>query len=230
MKNLDKNSSSEQKNELLNAFNFVDLVISDLKMKILLNLLIAEELSLTQITNKLDKSKPTIHRHLKKLIKNKVVEVSKEKKVRGSIKAKYYKLADDFQASINPYRRSILSKIHDFDTEDIDIEEVVKLIRFYILIILKPLKTLNQILDSNEKDGFGRKYRINTLIKNLEPSLEVMFFSEKQHEEILELLNSFYSRLKEIIKDDDENNTEKPYYLSFFTLKLKELLELENRI
>jgi len=229
MKKSKSDSKPEQKNEFLNTLELIDLVINDLKIKILLNLLIYNELSLTQISNKLDKSKPTLHRHLKKLIKNRVVKVSKEKKVRGSIKAKYYKLADEFQTIIKPYQRSLLSKIDDYSSEEININNLTSLLRFYILIILKPLKTLNQLLDSNDNDIFKRKYNINKLIEILEPSLEIMFFSEQQYEEVQELMNNFYSGLKDILKDQN-NDTEKPYYLSLFTLKLKKLLELENTV
>jgi predicted transcriptional regulator len=228
MKKMEQDSKSEQRSDFLGTAKFLDIVVSDLKMKILLNLLISKEISLTKIAKKLNKSKPTIHRHLKKLIKNNFVEVSKEKKVRGSIKAKYYKLSKEFQKNIKPYQRSILSKIDNIGSGDEDLEDLIRLLRFYILIILKPLKILKQILNSKDKDTFGRNYNLKEVLKNLEPSFEVMFFSEKQYNEVKELMNDFYSKLK-YLRHNQEKNIEKPYYLSLFTLELKKLLELEKR-
>ncbi|MHA2051757.1 MAG: winged helix-turn-helix domain-containing protein [Promethearchaeota archaeon] len=57
------------------------------------------ELSFSQICKKLNKSKSTVHPHLQKLIELDIIEVAREKKVRGNIPAKYYALTNEKQSN-----------------------------------------------------------------------------------------------------------------------------------
>jgi predicted transcriptional regulator len=53
------------------------------------------ELSFTELAQKLGKSKSTLFPHIQELIDAGLMQISKEKKVRGSIPAKYYSIVPD---------------------------------------------------------------------------------------------------------------------------------------
>ena len=65
---------------------------SKVRLEIFFLLSIYGELNLTDLSKLLDKSKPALHRHIQNLLKVGLICESKEEKVRGSIKAKFYQL------------------------------------------------------------------------------------------------------------------------------------------
>ena len=88
---------SEPKSFLNN--NTVELLKNKTKFQIIINLLINNEMSMTELSKTIKKSKSTVHRHLQELIDEDLIKVSKEKQVRGSIHAKYYILTEKFYSS-----------------------------------------------------------------------------------------------------------------------------------
>ena len=87
-----KNSEKSSQNNDDNLLPENVLEQNEIRLLIWGLLNIYNELSFTEIAQKLGKSKSTIHPHLHKLIDVGLVKVSKQKKVRGSIPAKYYSM------------------------------------------------------------------------------------------------------------------------------------------
>ncbi|UCG02688.1 MAG: helix-turn-helix domain-containing protein [Candidatus Heimdallarchaeota archaeon] len=85
----------DKKNQGSNDFSLDIILNSPVRHNIFFLLNVYRELSLTDLSQLLHKSKPALHRHIQKMIEAGIIKESKEEKVRGSIKAKYYKLVKD---------------------------------------------------------------------------------------------------------------------------------------
>jgi DNA-binding transcriptional ArsR family regulator len=70
----------------------IAIVKEPVSLHIMMLLIVYRELSLSQMTDAIKKSKPTIHRRLQVMIDCGLVVESKEEHVRGNILAKYYKI------------------------------------------------------------------------------------------------------------------------------------------
>ncbi|MFX0117588.1 MAG: winged helix-turn-helix domain-containing protein, partial [Candidatus Hodarchaeota archaeon] len=69
-------------NDLINDRIRLEILESKIRYRILLLLFAYGELSLTDLSNRLNKSKPALYHHLQKMIDLGLVEVSREKQVR----------------------------------------------------------------------------------------------------------------------------------------------------
>ncbi|MFX0210901.1 MAG: ArsR/SmtB family transcription factor [Candidatus Hodarchaeota archaeon] len=111
---LTKNNIDIDDNKNNNPKDFVlDVILnSQVRHSVFFLLYIYRELSLTDLSHLLDKSKPALHRHLQKMIEAGIITESKEVKVRGSIKAKYYKLVEEItRESIDRKSRTIRAEL-----------------------------------------------------------------------------------------------------------------------
>lgn len=93
-KQLSTYKNGESQENYKSSFNdltlFMDLMKDNTDFKIFTLLLMYHDQSLTQLTNNINKSKPTLSRHMQKLVSSGLIDV-REEKVRG-VKAKYFSL------------------------------------------------------------------------------------------------------------------------------------------
>ncbi|MFX0138376.1 MAG: ArsR family transcriptional regulator [Candidatus Hodarchaeota archaeon] len=197
---------------------------SNIDLRILILLRIFKELDLKKMAYHLGKSKSTLSRHTKDLIKADILEsYSKEDEIQpGNIKRKYYRLNNNFSLLLekqgfdldnaieeNNWER-LLTKLPKYSYEYKKIKLISDHLNSYIEAAEKHLLTSVAMEDLPMIDT------LNVLIEGLEYNLlNYRFISEIQYEKVKALSLEFHSKLDEILKDDD--SSEKPYlYLDFF--------------
>ena len=74
--------------------NAIEILKNSTSFEIFMHISMNRELSLSQLTLLINKSKPTISRHIKQMIECNLIFLSKEMPVRGNIFAKFYKISE----------------------------------------------------------------------------------------------------------------------------------------
>ena len=213
-----------------NEIDLVEVFKNPLKNKILIYLFVYGELSLTELRDKLRKSKSTVHRHIQDLIQIGFVEESKEEKVRGSIKAKFYSISKAFIK--NGIHYGIDDMVRDstkiFETGDED------QIKNYFKMMKTTIKTLKKPLEIMEKYGENISKSINLFNPEeiqVQPLMKMIFLNPKQIKKFKEYLRDFWKKVETLFEEEDngENGSAvNPFYFSFVLLNLKNLLEFEQ--
>ncbi len=198
-------------NPLKNTSMLIDLIKNPTNYEILMLLFMYHEISLKKLTNKISKSKSTIHRHLKKLIENGLVIESKEKKVRSHIKAKYYSINRETWSkftSISPEQFELFDEKQKIQMYHLIIDVLIPTIIFSIKSFTKLQETLENLKISNDKD-------IQSFMEPQDLHLNMNFLSKPQYEQYIKLLNDFSQKFIQIIIEEETKspNAEKPFLL-----------------
>lgn len=195
------------------------------------------ELSFSQICKKLNKGKSTVHPHLQKVIELDIIEVVKEKKVRGNIPAKYYALSNEKQSNniitcgIGNHCPHIITG--DKNTGSLnglfsdlklthDIIEGEKIIEIYNKnIIDSKLKFYETIRNSNYAPQI-----IQEIFGGNETFNSVMFLSELEYRKLRELFEILLRDLQDFIESRKltEERIEKYYVFSASAINFNRIL------
>lgn len=193
---------------------------------------IYSELSFTDIAQKLGKSKSTLFPHIKELIDKGLIQVSKERKVRGSIPAKYYSIVADALEKIVLKEIDFSKGINEEITRNIMNASKSKL--NYSKNILEIGINFWETLEKLESTS-----RIREILENL-PTVKLadeikygrfnhtrFFLTEHQYRRWLELYFDLAIKFDlEISKEHAKNpNVDRPYYFFAFILPIKYYIE-----
>ncbi|MFX1571289.1 MAG: GTP-binding protein [Promethearchaeota archaeon] len=209
-----------------NLISISEALENDLNLRILMNLQIFKELSLVEISKRVVKSKATISRHTRNLIKLGLIEshVKEIEPQTGTIKRKYYTLSKDLSYHIEK---------RDFNFSQLKSRIKWKIFSEFYLKKLYNFKTvnllskrLNNMLEDFNNHIFGgfpaliKQY--GKYIENL--PINFQFLNEKQNQKVQSLLLKFDSKLRDILADDD--GSEKSYLFLNMTLPTVDLINL----
>jgi len=230
----------------IGELELIEVTGKDINLKIILALNIFPELTLNKLASLTNKSKPTISRYTRSLIRLGLIKSysKEEEKQPGSIKKKYYTLSYDIDFHSGK-----------FDIKRFDIESgkdskalALKLQRkFYLLLIYEQFgKILNNFIDKfSGREYFPRLilssfraksllppfkekselyYRMINLI--LDVSMNVRFLNENQHNKLESLKREFYLKFNKILEEDD--GSKKSYVYIDAVLPILQLMELEG--
>jgi DNA-binding transcriptional ArsR family regulator len=221
--NTENDQSKAVQLELEKTFYLKMKLLQDpITFKIFLLLLTYNELSLVELTQKVGKSKPTVFRHLQKLIEANYVIESREEKVRGSILAKYYRpKLDNFSPS------------HAMAPDQLQLLPTSEKIRFYREICQATNVTINFIKSALDELQLYLENKPAEEIPNfvLAPdiSLSLNVLSEKAYQKWLEIyqkaMMEFYQTMQPELMNPD---TEKPYALMLGILPMKNIYNQSN--
>ncbi|MDX1798740.1 MAG: hypothetical protein R3255_08830, partial [Candidatus Lokiarchaeia archaeon] len=211
--------------------NFIDVFRNNLNLQILLSLNIHKELSLAELTHYVERSKATISRITRNLIKLGLVKAREAiyEKTPGSINKKYYSLSHNF---------TVLPQDYDFKTFDFNNQKDLTKLRetiwrkIYILSLLyegfgQSLKDFAQkvpFVAGSQQEEIKKKF-IETLFRT---SMNLYFLNGHQYEKLQSLRSEFHSKLYKILEERGE--FKKDYvFLDLFlpVVKMRELDVLE---
>ncbi len=217
-------------NQLKEDIEILELMNGDTPLRIILFLLIFSEVSLTKMSSLVGKVKSTITHHLKKLDKNKLLEVT-EKDARGSIDSKIFSLKKNFlqNTALDPNRLKNLKE-----------EDLKQIIQYLMVKNSLFLKTMSQIFERASK--FYQDF--NALTSTIEKGsfddylklffynlfeYELCFLDEKSYKEYEEITKQFKEQLREIIKKNHEESDviEKPYLLFHSLFPIEKLTKYD---
>lgn len=203
----------------------------DIRLKIILLLGIYGELDLPTLSDITQKSKPTILRHINVLIEEGFVQGPYHKnpdKQPGNLKRNYYKLIPEQLRPIDITQLSV----------EKDPKVLADLLRLYSegnRIVNLMIRAIGQMftayaenLQRNVEEVEGNLEELRKLADPNRPIFNLHFFSEEKWGEVQKLVQSFYTELIALMKEDKGNK--KPLTLGFLLLPLRELIELESRL
>ena len=210
--------------------DLVEIFKNPIKNKLLIYLFVYGELSLTELRDKLKKSKSTVHRHLQELIQVGFIDESKEEQVRGSIKAKYYSISQNFIKNGIHYDMDAMERDSKriFDSNDEEtITNFFKMMKTSIKTMKKPLEIME-----NYGEAIIKNYNLyNAEEIQVKPLMKMIFLNDTQVTKFKEYLREFWKKVETLFEEGE--NPEgylgiNPYYFSFAFLNLKKLLEFEH--
>lgn len=200
------------------------------------------ELTLADISEKMGKSKSTIHPHLKLLEEMDIIEEIREEKVRGSIKAKVYALKKGYDEILARWGNEESCR----KKTEIDQEMATKIANQGLNMARIKKKTLEMEISFWEKilsSGIGgpdehaiqmlnEMYELNPdtkgrFYKKKESLHTYGYFSNSEYIAFKKLFAEFFKKLNEVIHEEerDNPNIEKPFYFFGEALPLKRMYE-----
>lgn len=211
-----------------------DIVKHPLDLQIFLILFLYEELNVTEISKKLNRSKATVSRHLKQMQEDGIL-VSQEKKAKGKINPLYYKLPKD-----------TLYKIKRSSSQPINFKELLqpeKRLNFYrqslgmiksiVTLMINGMDLVNPIIQAMESkltdidtadETFGY---FASYFKEGKLKLDPIVISEEQLGDALEFYKEYLDKLRKLRDKSEKNNEQKSLLIVNNILPLKDLLEFD---
>lgn len=224
MMDQNKNDSNTSANNVLKEIeekfiSKIKIMQDPLTFKVFLLLLTYNELSLVELTQKVGKSKPTVFRHVQKLIEANFVQESREEKVRGSILAKFYRpKLENFAPSyaLSPERLQAFS-----DEERLRLyKEICMVTGVTVNFIKSALDELQLYLDTKPKE------EIPNYILAPDITLSLNMLSEKAYHKWIEIyqkaMMEFFQTMQAELMNPD---IEKPYTIMLGILPAKKMYD-----
>jgi len=211
------------KNFSFGQSKLLEIFENETSFEIVMLLIAYHELSLTQLTEKIDKSKPTIHRYLKKLIKYDFVDETREEKVRGNIYAKYY--------SVNIKKLQELPHVSQEEYESLSNDQKIEMYKMVIEFLKPTIMFLNNSLKKLYNFIEDLKTASNETIQQFfspqDLHLSMNFFSDVQYQKYLQLLIDFKKKMLEMLIIEEKNNPDakKPYLVLDSIIPFKKILD-----
>ena len=195
--------------------NIIDSLTNRIDYEIFMQLIIHNELSLSELTELIDKSKPTIHRHAQSLLEAELIYESKEEIVRGNIPAKFYKANP---SKLQAVPRITPNHIKDFtDAEKRDLlRQIQGMINSTVSFANSSFENFSAYLQElgNDREKLDRFLRYPDLLLNLN------FLSKRQFAKWQDLYRDYMMKFLEMMRETetDDDTTRKPYV--YFTSML----------
>ena len=199
--------------------------------------------SLSELANRLGKSKSTIHPYIKDLLQREIIEVKEEKQIRGNIKAKIYGFKEGYHERIFDCEKD--SKC--LQKTEFDKEFGAKILKETIMKTKLHMKTLDTQLTFCEKllnSGInGPDERAIEILKKIytldaNPGSKKMFKkkdiftsvaynSEKSHRLLDKMMQELLKRFNKETDEEEKNfpDIEKPYHFISFGMPLKLMMD-----
>lgn len=227
---LEEDKDKKSMPDSINTMEFQLLIAETLnnltRIRILLLLWTNKELSINDLCEKLDKTRPTILKHLKKLKSVGLIKVRRTEK-----RTKLYhvipnlleltRLDLDYLKNLpSDEVKEILEK--DLDSDKKTIHLIKRILEDSIPYYQDLKQKLKKMLDlsSEEIENFYRRKHINYYVEVLDEEEYQLYY--KFYEQFLKELEDFRNKKKE---EGDVINTEKPFAAFHILLPIKEIQE-----
>ncbi|QEE17397.1 hypothetical protein DSAG12_03232 [Promethearchaeum syntrophicum] len=200
-----------------------------------------KRLSLSELSDKLKKSKSTIHPYIKDYLERDIIEVKEEKQVRGNIKAKIYGFKKGYHERIfscSNDKNCLEKKEFDKEFGNKIVRENIMKTKLYIKNLETQLKFFEKILNSGINGPDERALNILKEIYELDPAKNSMFKkksvysivaynSKDSHHLLHQMMNELVIKFNEATagEEDEFPDLEKPYYFLSFGMPLKKMME-----
>ncbi len=184
----------------------IDTFKKELNLRILILLSIYKELSLTEISYHLGKSKATISRHTRDLIKlNLIDSKTKDNELQpGTIKRKYYLLNQNFKSLITrkDFETGVVKDMLGIIAKKTYISKKLNLIATHILRYLEEIEI--SLLTGVAIESLPILEPISLFAEVIEQiSIYFRFLTLNQYKKVQTLSYEFHKKLDEVLKEDD---------------------------
>ncbi len=223
---------SDKEDQRSSDFSLDIILNSQVRHNIFFLLNVYRELSLTDLSQLLHKSKPALHRHIQKMIEAGIIKESKEEKVRGSIKAKYYKLVKD--VTKEGIDRTELLTIKNPEIRKANITTLLKVERakFHIInasihLITRLTKRLEEKIDLTEDIDW------ELFLNTTNSQFSMNFFSDetfKLFQEHMKAFNKEKGILEESYEKDQGDLQDNQYLVVTLMIPIRQLINFEKKL
>lgn len=221
----------KQKENLSLNIEIMKLMSSLTRFRIILLLLIYPEISLSEFSKLLGRTKSTILHHLKKF-ENLGIVKTRRKSVPSYIDAKIYKLKPDLLKIIN-------LKIEDFKTlsdkekqtilpyiltKDIKIFEVIKILFEQVILLYKTIDKVGINNDQNSSEDFSSFYLKNPI------GYDIWFLTDEEYEMYNKSILDFKAKLDKGLLGINKHGKEvrKPFMILNSIFPMEKLLKYDS--
>ncbi len=173
----------------------MNIMKDSVSLHIMMLLIVYRELSLSQLTDAVKKSKPTVHRRLQAMIECGLVKETREEHVRGNILAKYYRIDE-----------TVISKVPNFTKEQIDAMDTTQKLVFFENIrdaikstIVFSINTLNEFL--GYLNGLDPQSELIPYFNQVDFSMNMSVLTANQFKRWLELYQEFVLKFLQMINE-----------------------------
>jgi len=204
---------------------------NELTLRILIILSIFKELSLSRLSKHVHKSKATLSRHTRNLIKLGLIEATIKdiKPQAGTINKQYYSLKKDLSYRLEIENFNFVNFINMNSKEKWETFNefyIKKLFTFNSISLI--LKRISDIALDLGKIIFTDPPLVKEFGKYLEfLPINTHFLNEKQHEKVQALLGDFNLKLNKILAEDDDSM--KSYLLANMTIPILDIIDLFDK-
>jgi len=204
------------------------------------------ELSLSELCNKLNKSKSTVHHHLQRLLDIGIIEVVREEKVRGSIPAKIYSLRNaDINDNVfvcgigNRVCPSLITGEITGTIEDLLSQGIDEALSERVIEGEKVIETYNKNIHQSRFQYYKNLSSLDDAPTTLEKIFEreesfnsIIFLSESHYLKLRLLFNEMLEKLYKFMGESKGKKKElqKPFVFLASAMNLKEILEKNNSL
>lgn len=196
------------------------LLADDINFRITSLLIVYNELSLSELTNKVRGSKSTAHRHLAVLLENELIEVSQEIKVRSDRKAKYYQLTERAYESLG---------FSPNDSIEDRLQATINYFLYYQTFIDEFLEYLQpkSETDKTEIDKEMQLKIFKNMVENDTFDFMASFLTENEYSELKSEINQVLERFMERHAKSAGEKL-RPYFFMLNFIPFKEMLDEKN--
>jgi DNA-binding transcriptional ArsR family regulator len=194
----------------------IEILRSEIRFRIFVLLNLYPELSYTEISQKLGKSKSTIHPHLEKLIKLELIEVSREEKIRGNIPAKFYSL-----------KKGYLEKLAFISEESSELpidESTLIFFKTMTNFLIKTMEMYYKFVEKMASEG-DLSMGLKEMRENKEGFSSMYFFSKERYMKAHDYYHEFNEKLNELEFEEEGLKIERPFFLFTVALPMKKIIE-----
>ncbi len=218
-----------ENNSLDKKMKLLEFLSEETNFHIFTLLLIYKELTLTELAERMPKSRATIHRHLQNLVDSELIIVSKQKIIRGHIPANFY--------TPNMQKLYHIGQISQKDKENMTKDQERTFRRNIIQTNLSSCRLIQNNLriaedfltqlDSNDENSFNQIFNLETSPLFLSFGLMTETQKELYLQEYMKFNQEFQKKIqeKQLIGLDEE----KPHVNFFGFLPMKLLFDIMQK-
>jgi hypothetical protein len=233
-----KKTKTDTQTSIDRSFDLTEAYGNKIRILIVLVLRIYRELSLAEIENLLNRTKPTIIRHINILIGHELVKsyyandslFHKGETQPGNIKRKYYSLTEKSSQTT-----SLLKGVEHLN----DPQKLTDLIvlsgdtvnTFYLFLgnIFNMIENYTQKIKQEAETTNDVKILKSLLFEKF-PFLSIRLFTDDQYMKFKEIYNEFASELNEILEEEPDSTSQRPFMYIDARIPIKSLIDSEGKL
>lgn len=216
-----------------NKINFEDIFKNSINFQILILLFIYSELNIPNIAKILGISKSTAIRHLTEMENYKLIELSKEQKVRSDLKTRFYKLSPSGIKNLPSYTPEQIKGFNESQRSA------------FFKMIIESLKytanfvdlTINLFMDYLDKKDISAGDELQKMMEDQSISFNLQFYTENQFKKFLQIYTQFIINLRNMFMEEYKDIQEhpeklldsKPYCWLNVLLPIQQILESKKK-
>lgn len=186
--------------------NFEDIFKNRINFQILILLIIYSELSIPNIAKILGISKSTVIRHLDEMENSKLIELSKEEKVRSDLKTRYYRISPSGMKNLPSYTPEQIKGFNESQRAAF-FKMIVDSLKYTSNFVDLTVKLFIEYLDKKDT-SVGDE--LQKMMEDQSISINLQFYTEDQFKKFLKIYTQFITNLRDMFMEEYKDLQQHP--------------------